>query len=98
NPTIGSDWHRSAVDTIASVDVIDRYTVRINASLPDATVPSSVMHYPTTLIAPESFDTAGEHPIGTGPFKFVSWTRFNETRLVRFENYWETDAEGNNLP
>ena len=28
----------------------------------------------------------------------MSWTRWNETRLVRFENYWETDAEGNNLP
>ncbi|HEY7496367.1 MAG TPA: ABC transporter substrate-binding protein [Candidatus Tectomicrobia bacterium] len=98
NPAIGSDWHRGAVDTIASVDVLDKYTVRINASLADVTVPSSVMHYPTNLIAPESFDTAAAHPIGTGPFKFVSWTRFNETRLVRFENYWETDAEGNNLP
>src|SRR5499433_1654351 len=56
------------------------------------------MHYPTNLQAPEAFDTASEHPIGTGPFKFVSWTRWNETRLVRFENYWETDAEGHNLP
>jgi peptide/nickel transport system substrate-binding protein len=56
------------------------------------------MHYPTNLQAPEAFDTAAEHPIGTGPFKFVSWTRWNETKLVRFENYWETDAEGNSLP
>ena len=56
------------------------------------------MHYPINLQAPDNFDKAAEHPIGTGPFKFVSWTRFHETRLVRFENYWETDAEGNNLP
>ena len=56
------------------------------------------MHYPINLQAPDNFDKAAEHPIGTGPFKFVSWTRLNETRLVRFENYWETDAEGNNLP
>ena len=56
------------------------------------------MHYPTNLQAPEAFDTASEHPIGTGPFKFVSWARWNETRLVRFENYWGTDAEGHNLP
>jgi ABC-type transport system substrate-binding protein len=98
DPAIGSDWHRGAVDTIESVDVLDKYTVRINANVPDVTVPSSVMFYPTNLQAPDNFDNASDHPIGTGPFKFVSWTRFNETRLVRFENYWETDAEGNNLP
>lgn len=98
NPAIGSDWHRGAIDTIASVDVIDKYTVRINSHVPDVTVPSSVMHYPTNLQAPDNFDKAADHPIGTGPFKFVSWTRWNETKLVRFENYWETDAEGHNLP
>jgi peptide/nickel transport system substrate-binding protein len=98
DPAIGSDWHRGAIDTIQSVDVLDKYTVRINANVPDITVPSSVMHYPTNLQAPDNFDKADEHPIGTGPFKFVSWTRWNETKMVRFENYWETDAEGNNLP
>src|SRR5262247_2923660 len=98
DPAIGSEWHRGAVDTIASVYVVDKYTVRIHTTMPDVTVPSSVMYYPTNLQAPEAFDTAAEHPIGTGPFKFVSWTRWNETRLVRFENYWETDAEGHNLP
>jgi peptide/nickel transport system substrate-binding protein len=98
NPAIGGDWERGAVDTIASVDVLDKYTVRINASVPDASLPSNVMHYPTRLMAPDAFDTAAEHPIGTGPFKFVSWTRNTEARLVRFENYWETDAEGHSLP
>jgi ABC-type transport system substrate-binding protein len=98
DPAIGSDFHRGAVDTIASVDVLDKYTVRLNATLPDVSLPSSVMHYPTNLQAPDNFDNAAEHPIGAGPFKFVSWTRWNETRLVRFENYWETDAEGHSLP
>ena len=80
DPTIGGAWERGAVDTIDSVEVIDRYTVRINATVPDVTVPSSVMHYPTRLMAPDAFDTASEHPIGTGPFKFVSWARYNEAR------------------
>ncbi len=98
DPAIGMEWHRSAVDNIDTVDVLDKYTVRFNVRVPDVAVPANVMHYPTNLQAPEAFDTASEHPIGTGPFKFVSWTRWNETRLVRFENYWETDAEGHNLP
>src|SRR5215471_5742103 len=98
DPAIGSDWHRGAVENIQAVESLDKYTVRIDLHVPDVALPSNVMHYPTNLQAPEAFDTASEHPIGTGPFKFVSWTRWNETRLVRFENYWETDAEGNNLP
>jgi peptide/nickel transport system substrate-binding protein len=98
NPAIGGDWERGAIANVDSVEVLDRYTVRIKAVVPTATMPSNVMHYPTRLMAPDAFDTAAEHPIGTGPFKFVSWTRYNETRMVRFENYWETDAEGNNLP
>jgi len=72
--------------------------VRFHLTEPDAAVPTHVLHYPTNLQAPDNFDKASEHPVGTGPFKFVSWTRWNETRMVRFENYWETDAAGNNLP
>src|SRR5262252_3192720 len=98
DPAIGSDWHRGAVENVQSVEVVDKYTVRIRTHVPDVTLPSNVLHYPTNLQAPDNFDKASEHPIGTGPFKFVSWTRWNETKLVRFENYWETDAEGNNLP
>jgi len=87
DPAIGSDWHRGAVETIDSVDVLDKYTVRFNTSVPYVSVPSNLMHYPTNLQAPDNFDKAAEHPIGTGPFKFVSWNRWNETRVVRFENY-----------
>jgi peptide/nickel transport system substrate-binding protein len=98
DPAIGSDWHRGAIETIERAKVLDKYTVRLHLHQPHVAVPSSVLHYPTNLQAPDNFDKASEHPIGTGPFKFVSWKRFNETRMVRFENYWETDAEGNNLP
>lgn len=98
DPKIGSSWHRGTIKSIESVDVVDKYTVRINLHLPDAGLPANVMHYPTNLQAPDNFDNASEHPIGTGPFKFVSWKRYEQTRLVRFENYWETDAQGNNLP
>jgi len=98
DPAIGHSFHRGAVENIESVDVVDKYTVRIHTHLPDVSVPSSVMRYPTGLLAPDAFETAPEHPVGTGPFKFVSWARWSETRMVRFENYWESDAEGNSLP
>jgi len=98
DPAIGYSFPRSSLKSIDTVDAVDKYTVRMNLSLPDASLPANVMHYPINLQAPDNFDKASEHPIGTGPFKFVSWKRFGETKLVRFENYWETDAAGNNLP
>jgi peptide/nickel transport system substrate-binding protein len=98
DPTIGGGWERGAIANIDSVEILDRYTVRLKAVAPAVTMPSSVMHYPTRLMAPDAFATAAEHPIGTGPFKFVSWMRNSEARVVRFENYWETDAEGHSLP
>jgi peptide/nickel transport system substrate-binding protein len=98
DPTIGADFVRGALENVDSVEALDKYTVRLKTRVPDVSVPASVMRYPVTLMAPDAFDTAAEHPVGSGPFKFVSWTRYNETQLVRFENYWETDAEGHNLP
>jgi peptide/nickel transport system substrate-binding protein len=34
-----------------------------------------------------------EHPIGTGPFKFDSWTRNERLTLVRNEDYWGDKAK-----
>jgi peptide/nickel transport system substrate-binding protein len=34
-----------------------------------------------------------EHPIGTGPFKFESWTRNDRLVLVRNEDYWGEKAK-----
>jgi peptide/nickel transport system substrate-binding protein len=98
DPAIGHDFIRGGLENVASIEVLDKYTVRIHAKVADAALPISIMRYPIVLMAPDAFATAAERPIGTGPFKYVSWTRNSDTRLVRFENYWETDAEGNNLP
>jgi peptide/nickel transport system substrate-binding protein len=35
---------------------------------------------------------ATEHPIGTGPFEFVSWTRNDRIVLKRYEDYWGDKA------
>jgi peptide/nickel transport system substrate-binding protein len=34
-----------------------------------------------------------EHPIGTGPFKFQSWTRGESLELVRNDDYWGEEPE-----
>jgi peptide/nickel transport system substrate-binding protein len=34
-----------------------------------------------------------EHPIGTGPFKFDSWTRGNRLTISRYDDYWGEKAK-----
>jgi peptide/nickel transport system substrate-binding protein len=34
-----------------------------------------------------------EHPIGTGPYQFESWTREDRLVLTRFDDYWGEKAE-----
>ena len=65
---------------------------------PSAAFLADLVYYPCNLIAPDSAEQANLHPIGCGPFKFVKWERNSITELIRFENYFETDAEGNSLP
>lgn len=39
-----------------------------------------------------------KNPVGTGPFKFVSWKPEQELIMVRNPNYWRKDEQGNQLP
>jgi len=44
--------------------------------------------------APQFTGTYGtEHPIGTGPYKFVSWERENQLTLEAYDDYWGEKAQ-----
>jgi peptide/nickel transport system substrate-binding protein len=88
---------------VDSVDVVDDLTVvwrltDTNAAFPDLL--RGAVGWPTS---PAAFDDLGaeglsEAPVGTGPFVFVEWRRDERFLARRNENYWRTDADGNQLP
>jgi peptide/nickel transport system substrate-binding protein len=98
DPKIGHSFTRSALTDLDRVTVDDKYTVRCHLKNPSAAFDSNVVYYPVNLMAPGAVDKADTAPVGCGPFKFKSWKRFDTCELVRFENFWETDKEGNSLP
>ncbi len=98
NPKVSHGFIRSALGNVKETEAVDKYTFRCYLHQPSASFPSNVVYYPCNLIAPESEAQTHTHPIGCGPFKFVRWQRYQVTELARFENYYETDAEGNSLP
>lgn len=55
-----------------------------------------------SVVAPEAVKKYGanfrQHPVGTGPFKFVAWAEGQGLVFAKNENYFEQDINGNRLP
>jgi len=98
DPKIGHAFTRSVLSDVERVTVDDKHTVRFHLKEPHAALDINLIYYPVNLMAPGAVDQADTHPVNCGPFKFKSWRRLDVTEMVRFENFWETDAEGNSLP
>ncbi|MCL5951697.1 MAG: ABC transporter substrate-binding protein [Chloroflexi bacterium] len=77
-----------------SVDVVDDSTVRINLAEWDNTVTSNLALSLGLMISPPAFkkngkDWAASNPVGTGPFRFVSWQKGVKTVYKKFDGYWQ---------
>jgi peptide/nickel transport system substrate-binding protein len=73
------------------VKAVDKLTVQVPLVIPSAQFPSIFAWFNFGLLqegaTPES---TAQNPIGTGPFKFQSFTPGQKSVFVRNENYWET--------
>ena len=98
DPKVGHSFVRSAVKDVHKIDVVDKWTVRLHLNNPSAVLVPNLTYYPIQFMAPGSVDKADTHPVGCGPFKFKSWKKFDSTVMERFENWYETDDQGNALP
>lgn len=79
-------------DIIDEIEAVDTYTVRITLKRPYAPFINVIAIPPFSIVSPTAVEKWGEdfssHPVGTGPFKFVSWER--EARIILEANadYW----------
>ena len=80
---------------VTSVDVVDPFTVRLNFSIYDNTVITSLANGGDAgrMISPTAFKKNGQawaeqNPVGTGPFQFVSRTKDVGIKWKRFDDYW----------
>ncbi|MBS3965689.1 MAG: glutathione ABC transporter substrate-binding protein [Truepera sp.] len=83
---------RFLLGRVASVEVVDEYTVRFNLSTTFAPFLAHLTHNSVAIQSPTAIQTFGENyrdnPVGTGPFRFVSWVKGQHIDLATFENYW----------
>lgn len=74
-----------------SAEVIDEFTVKLNLSTPSASFLSNLSQAMLGIVSPTAAEKDGEqfgkNPVGTGPFKFVSWTENAEIVVEKNEEY-----------
>jgi len=76
---------------IANVEVVDKYTVRVHMSEPDATVLGYLAWGRYAWIIPRGLYDRMDlrtHVDGTGPFKVVEYIPNDHTTLARHTDYW----------
>jgi len=77
--------HLDYAAKVPGLEVVDRYTVRFHLVAPDYRFGYLLAHSAAGIVAREVVDAygndVGAHPVGTGPYRMVSWIRGSKVRL-----------------
>ncbi|WP_019588524.1 ABC transporter substrate-binding protein [Deinococcus apachensis] len=78
---------------IKQVKVVDPYTVDLILAQPDPVLLTKLAGYGAMIVPPKYIKEKGDayfntHPVGTGPFKFVSYKNGESLKLTAFKDYW----------
>ena len=89
------------ISGINSVEVLDDYTVKVTTEKPMAAILNNLAHTTIAILSEkatkEAGDKFGQNPIGTGPYKFVSWQSGDRITLEAFPEYWQGEAPTKNV-
>ncbi|WP_106753380.1 ABC transporter substrate-binding protein [Pannonibacter carbonis] len=87
--------NKTAFEAIKLVEKTGPHSVRFTLSRPVASLPEQLYSY-TCAIVHRDFDTSGANwpanPIGTGPFKLVSFEVGRQATFAKRADYWGTPA------
>jgi len=97
--TVGAPM-RAYLTKLQSVNAVSKTVLEATFSGGDLSIPavlSSVRALPPAYYAQVGHDGFGANPIGSGPYKFKSWTKGVELALERNDDYWGEPAKIKNL-
>ncbi|HWT80179.1 MAG TPA: ABC transporter substrate-binding protein, partial [Candidatus Methylomirabilis sp.] len=92
DPTTGAPL-LSTYGQIDRVDIVDKFIVNIVTKSPDPALLPRLAGFHTIIVPPKYFATASKEdlatkPIGTGPYKFVSWAKDQDLVMEANPAYW----------
>jgi peptide/nickel transport system substrate-binding protein len=91
---------RGRISIIKEVKIIDDYTVRIITENPWPIIAERlqiIWMVPPKYIQEKGNQYFNEHPVGTGPFKFVEWIKDQKVVMKANKEYWKGPPKFENL-
>lgn len=83
-------------DKLEGVEVVDDYTIKVTLKEPFAAFLACISTPGVSIYDSEATEAAGDQfgmdptvTVGTGPFKFTSWTFNDQLVLTRNDDYWK---------
>ena len=80
--------YNQCVDTI---EAVDEYTIKITTPGPSAVLLNHLCHHGNAIVPKKLLDEGHDFatdPVGSGPYKFVSWKRGDSLEFEAFEDYF----------
>jgi glutathione transport system substrate-binding protein len=81
-------------EMIESVEAVNPTTVRFTLKQPFGAMLFNFAHPSSRVISPATIkqgeEAVARHPVGSGPFRFVSWTPGQQIVLERNPNFWQS--------
>lgn len=82
----------SKLEPIETITAVDDHTLRLELAFPVATLLEDLYQVAITPAGADA-DALRRQPIGTGPFRFVSWSPNERIVLERNDDYWAGPAQ-----
>jgi len=91
--TAKGSMRRGEVNSIDTIEIIDRLTVQLVLKAPAAQLLAQLTDRAGIMISPKATEAAGDkfglHPVCAGPFSFESRVAQDRIVLKRFPGYWD---------
>ena len=78
---------------VASTEAVDPTTVKITLKQPFSAFINNLAHPAAVMISPTALKKYGKdigfHPVGTGPYEFVTWNQTDFVKVKKWDGYWK---------